>query len=180
MFPLDVGALTGQQVQPLSNALDDLTTQVPTLTGDVAPVAPTLAASSSLLFALNQFIATAQSVDTLLWLLYVSLTITGLAVLLLAARMVAMRRRGELAVIRARGASLRQIAVGTAAGAALVCVPAAVMGAVLAILAVPGAGSVQAAGSAGGWWPPIAVLVVAVFGPALIAAWQHRLPKRWT
>ena len=48
---------------------------------------------------------------------------------------------------------------------------------VLAIVAVPGAGSVQAAGAAGGWWPPIAVLVVAVCGPALIAAWQHRLPK---
>jgi putative ABC transport system permease protein len=178
VFPLNVGTLTGQQVQPLSNALDDLTTSVPTLTGDVTQVAPTLAVSSSLLSALDQFIATAEAVDTLLWLLYVSLTITGLAVLLLAGRMIAMRRRGELAVIRARGASLRQIAVGTAAGAALVCVPAAALGAVLAILAVPGAGSVQAAGSAGGWWPPIAVLVVAVFGPALIAAWQHRLPKR--
>ena len=178
MFPLNVGSLTGQQVQPLSNALDTLTTSVPTLTGNVAQAAPSLTTSSNLLYALNQFIATAQSVDTLLWLLYVSLVVTGLAVLLLAGRMVAMRRRAELAVIRARGASLRQIALGTAAGAALVCVPAAVLGAVLAILAVPGAGSVQAAGAAGGWWPPIAVLVVAVCGPALIAAWQQRLPKR--
>jgi putative ABC transport system permease protein len=92
--------------------------------------------------------------------------------------MVAMRRSVELAVIRARGASLRQIAFGTAAGAALVCVPAAVIGVALAILAVPGAGSVQGAGGAGGWWLPIAVLVVAVCGLALIAAWQHRLPKR--
>ena len=170
-------ALTGQQVQPLSTALGNLTSQVPTLTGNLAPVAPTLATYSSLQFALEQFIATAQSVDTLLWLLYVSLTVTGLAVLLLAGRMVAMRRRAELAVIRARGASLRQIAVSTAGGAALVCVPAAVIAVVLAIVAVPGAGSVQAAGAAGGWWPPIAVLVVAVGGPALIAAWQHRLPK---
>jgi putative ABC transport system permease protein len=53
-----------------------------------------------------------------------------------------------------------------------------VLATVVAILAVPGAGSIEAAGSAGGWWPPIAVLVVAVLGPALIAAWQHRLPKR--
>ena len=177
VFPLNVGSLTGQQVQPLSNALDNLTTSVPTITGNAAQAAPLLTTSSNLLYALNQFIATAQSVDTLLWLLYVSLVVTGLAVLLLAGRMVAMRRRAELAVIRARGASLRQIALGTAAGAALVCVPAAVLGAVLAILAVPGAGSGQAAGSAGGWWPPIAVLVVAVCGPALIAAWQQRLPK---
>ena len=53
---------------------------------------PTLTTSSNMLFSLNLFIATAQSVDTLLWLLYVSLTVAGLAVLLLAARMVAMRR----------------------------------------------------------------------------------------
>jgi putative ABC transport system permease protein len=178
VFPLAAGSLTGQQVQPLASALDSLSTQVPTLTGEVAQVAPSLTVSSNLLYALQQFIATAQSVDMLLWLLYVSLTITGLAVLLLAGRMVAMRRRAELAVIRARGASLRQIALGTAAGAALVCLPAAALGVVLAVLAVPGAGSVQGAGAAGGWWPPIAVLVVAVCGPALIAAWQHRLPKR--
>ena len=178
VFPQEASSLTGQQVQPLTTALDALSTQVPTLTGEVAQVAPSLTVSSNLLFALEQFIATAQSVDTLLWLLYVSLTITGLAVLLLAGRMVAMRRRGELTVIRARGASLRQIFLGTAGGAALVCVPAAALGVVVAVLAVPGAGSAQGAGSAGGWWPPIAVLVAAVLGPALIAAWQHRLPKR--
>ena len=138
VFPIDASSLTGQQAQPLASALDSLTTQVPTLTGYLAPVGATLTTNSNLLFALQQFIATAQSVDTLLWLLYVSLTITGLAVLVLAGRMVAMRRRAELAVIRARGASLRQIFLGTATGAALVCVPAAVLGAVLAVLAVPG------------------------------------------
>ena len=111
-------------------------------------------------FSLNLFIATAQSVDTLLWLLYVSLTVAGLAVLLLAARTVAMRRSAEITVIRARGGSLRQIAVGTGRDAALLCVPAAVTAAVLAIVVVPGAGSAQGAGSAaaGGrrsrQWPP--------------------------
>jgi putative ABC transport system permease protein len=180
VFPLDLSSLDGQQVQPLSDALNTLGTQVPALSGRLAPVSSTLTTSSGLLFALNAFIATAQSVDTLLWLLYVSLTVAGLAVLLLAARMVAMRRSAEITVIRARGASLRQIAAGAGRDAALVCVPAAVIAAVLAILAVPGAGSAQGAGSAGGWWPPILVLVVAVCGPALIAAWQHRLPRRRT
>ena len=180
VFPLDVSSLDGQQVQPLSDALDKIGTQMPALSGPLAPVASTLTASSSMLFSLNTFIATAQSVDTLLWLLYVSLTVAGLAVLLLAARMVAMRRSAEITVIRARGGSLRQIAVGTGRDAALLCVPAAVIAAVLAILVVPGAGSAQGAGSAGGWWPPIAVVAVAVLGPALIAAWQHRLPRRRT
>jgi putative ABC transport system permease protein len=180
VFPLDMSSLDSQQVQPLSDALDQIGTDTPMLSGPLAPVASTLTASSSMLFSLNMFIATAQSVDTLLWLLYVSLTVAGLAVLLLAARMVAMRRSPEITVIRARGGSLRQIAIGTGRDAALLCVPAAVIAAVLAILVVPGAGSAQGAGSAGGWWPPIAAVAVAVFGPALIAAWQHRLPRRRT
>ena len=171
VFPLDLSSVDGQQVQPLSAALDKVSTQVPALSGFYGPVAATLTVSSSMLFALNTFIATAQSVDTLLWLLYLSLTVAGLAVLLLAARMVALRRSGESTVIRARGASLRQIAFGAGREAAILCVPAAVVAAVLAILVVPGAG----AGSAGGWWPPVAVLAVAILGPALLAAWQHRL-----
>jgi hypothetical protein len=83
-------------------------------------------------------------------------------------------------VIRARGGSLWQIAAGTGRDAALLCVPAAVIAAVLAILVVPVAGSAQDAGSAVSWWPPIAVVAAAVLGPALIAAWQHRLPRRRT
>ncbi len=180
VFPLDVSSLDSQQVRPLSDALNKIGTHTPTLSGPLAPVASTLTASSGMLFTLNQFIATAQSVDTLLWLLYVSLTVAGLAVLLLAARMVVMRRSTEITVIRARGGSLWQIAVGTGRDAALLCVPAAGIAAVLAILVVPGAGSAQGAGSAGGWWPPLAVLAAAVLGPALIAAWQHRLPRRRT
>ena len=178
VFPLDVSSLDDQQVQPLSDALDNIGTQTPTLSGPLEPVASTLTASSGMLFSLNLFITTAQSVDTLLWLLYVSLTVACLAVLLLAARMVAMRRSAEITVIRARGGSLRQIAIGTGRDAALLCVPAAVIAAVLAIVVVPGAGSDQGAGSAGGWWPPITVAAVAVLGPALIAAWQHRLRRR--
>jgi putative ABC transport system permease protein len=178
VFPLDVSSLDGQQVRPLSDALDKIGTQTVTLSGPLAPVATTLTVSSSMLFSLNTFIATAQSVDTLLWLLYVSLTVAGLAVLLLAARMVALRRSPEITVLRARGASLRQVAIGTGRDAAFLCVPAAVIAAAAAILAVPGAGSAQGAGSAGGWWPPIALVAVAVLGPALIAAWQHRLPRR--
>ena len=178
VFPLDLSSLDAQQVRPLSDALDKVGSQVPAISGPLAPVASALTVSSSMLFSLNAFITTAQSVDTLLWLLYVSLTVAGLTVLLLAARMVAIRRSPEITVIRARGASLWQIAAGTGRDAALLCVPAAVIAAVLAILAVPGAGSAQGAGSAGGWWPPFAVVAVAVLGPALVVAWQHRLPRR--
>ena len=109
------GSLDGQQAQPLYDALNRLGAQSPTLTGDVAPAAGTLQVTAGLLQPLAAFLATAQSVDVLLWLLYVSLAVAGLVVLLLAARMVAMRRSAELTMRRARGASLRQIAA--AAGA---------------------------------------------------------------
>jgi len=178
VFPLALGGLQGQQAQPLHDALTALTAQAPQLSGDVAPISPTLTASTYLLAPLGTFLAAAQAVDSLLWLLYVSLIVAGLAVLLLAARMVALRRSAELAMLRARGASLWQLAVETGRDAVLVCVPAAVIAACLAILAVPGADSAQGAGSAGAWWPPATVLAVAVFGPALFAAWRHRLPRR--
>ncbi len=180
VLPLDVSSLERQQVQPLSDALGKIGAQSGTLTGSLAPVASALTVSSSLWFSLNLFIATAQSVDTLLWLLYVSLTAAGLAVVLLAARMVAARRSAEITVIRARGASLWQIALGTGRDAALLCVPAAVIAAAAATLAVPVPGSAQGSGPALSWWPPAAVVAAAVLGPALIAAWQHRLPRHRT
>ena len=176
-FPLAVSSLTGQQAGPLSNALTSLSAQTPRLSGDVAPVASTMSVSSGLLPTLAAYFATAQSVGALLWLLWVSLTVTGIAVLLLTARMVAMRRSAEFAVVRARGASLWQLALAAGRAAAAVCLPAAATGAVLGILTVPGAGA-PGAGSAEGWWPPAAILAVAICGPALIVAWQHRLPRR--
>src|SRR6202044_1969430 len=49
-FPLDVSSLDGQQVQPLSDALDKIGAQTPTLSVPLDPVAATLTVSSSMLF----------------------------------------------------------------------------------------------------------------------------------
>lgn len=176
-FPLALGSVTGQQARPLSDALTSLSAQTPRLSGDVAPVSATLSVSSGLLPALAAYFVTELSVDALLWLLWVSLTVTGVAVLLLTARMVALRRSAELTVVRARGASLWQLSLAAGRAAAAVCVPAAAIGGVLGILAVPGTGA-PGAGAAAVWWPPAAILAVAICGPAVIAAWQHRLPRR--
>ena len=114
-----------------------------------------------------------------------SLAVTAAIVLLLAARMIVLRRATELALRRARGASLLQIGLAAGRGAAVGCVPAAVIAGAVAVLLVPG----QA--PPGGWWPGLAVLVVAVGAPAVLAAlaaaaaplrsWQGRgrlLPAR--
>jgi putative ABC transport system permease protein len=77
-------------------------------------------------------------------------------------------------VRRARGASLWQLfSLGTR-GAAVACVPAAALAWAAAVLLVPGAAP---AGPAA-WWPGIATLAIAAAGPGVVAAWQHRLPRR--
>lgn len=173
-LPLSAAAPSGDQVRPLYDALTRLGTQTPKLTGDVAPIAADLTVTPGLVPALGAFLTTEQAVDTLLWLLYVSLAAACLVVFLLTARMIALRRSAELRIRRARGASLRQIGATTALGAVLTCVPAAIAGAILAVLLLPGPAP------AGGWWAPAGVLVVAVCAPPVIAAWQQRLPLRRT
>jgi putative ABC transport system permease protein len=177
-FPIAVGELNGSQAQPADDALTALGNETLPLSPDLAQVASQLTASSALVHPLASFIASAQSADVVLWLLYVSLTVAGLVAALLAGRMVVLRRSGELAVVRARGASLWRLA-GTVAGeAAVACVPAAVAAVALAVLAVPAAGGLEPPGSAGAWWPVAAVPLVAVCGPAVMAAWRNRPPRR--
>jgi putative ABC transport system permease protein len=171
VFPVEPGSAGGQQAQPLYDALNQLGSQAPQLSGNLAPARSALAVSSSLQQTLGTFLSTAGAVDALLWLLYVSLAVAALVTLVLAARMVATRRSPELAVRRARGASLAQIAAVTAGGAAVACVPAAVAGAVLGVLLVPGTTP------AGGWWAPAALPLVAVCAAAATAAWQQRMPR---
>jgi putative ABC transport system permease protein len=173
-LPLDLAAINGDQAQPLYDALNKLSTQTPALNEDVAPVASALTVTNGLLQPLSAFISTAQAVDTLLWLLYVSLAVAGAVTLLLAARMVVMRRSGELTMRRARGASLTQIARAVARGAAIACVPAAAAGVALGVLLVHGPEP------AGGWWVPAGTVVVAICAPAAVAVWQLRLPRRRT
>jgi putative ABC transport system permease protein len=168
-FPMTFGSLTGNQAQSLLSELQQLATQTPAMTGPLAPAAGTLTIGSGLTQTLTGFISAADSVDVLLWLLYVSLAVAGAVVLLLAGRMVALRRSAELTARRARGASLRQVAATVARGAAIGCVPGAVIAAGAAVLVIPGA-------QPGGWWAALIVTLVAVGAPAAVAAWQHRLP----
>jgi putative ABC transport system permease protein len=177
-YPLDLSEVTGAQSQALNTTLSSLSSRSLPLSGDLEPAAPQLTAASGLPSVLAPFVAAAQSADVLLWLLYVSLTVAGLVVLLLAGRMVVLRRSGELALIRARGASLWRLGGIIGGEAALLCVPAAVIAVALGIAAVPGAGGLAPVGAAGAWWPVVAVLLVAVCGPALIAVWQHRSRRR--
>jgi putative ABC transport system permease protein len=168
-FPMTFGSLSGNQAQPLLSELQRLASQTPAMADPLAPAAGTLAIGSGLTYTLTGFVSAADAVDVLLWLLYVSLAVAGAVVLLLAGRMIALRRSAELTVWRARGASLRQVAGAVARGATIGCVPGAVVAAGAAELTIRGA-------QPGSWWPVLIVALVAVGAPAAVAAWQHRLP----
>ena len=171
-FPLNPGGVTADTAQGLDNALNRATTTPPALTGTLAPGADTLTVTSPLISELSLFLGTQAAIETVLLLLFVSLIVVGAAVILLAARMIVARRDVELTMLRARGGSLRQVAALLARAAVLAAGPAAVLGAGLAIILIPGGG----AWSSGGW--PLAGIAVlsALAGPPLVAAWRHRRP----
>jgi putative ABC transport system permease protein len=171
-FPLALGGLNADQAQGLANALNRVTALTPNLTGSLEPAAGTLTATSPLIPDLALFLGTQAGIETVLLLLSVSLIVIAAAVILLAARMMVARRAEELAMRRARGGSLRQVMGLMAGRAAVAAVPAAVAGAAIAIAAIPG----DAAASGLGWLLAGITVAVALAGPALIAAWQHRRP----
>jgi putative ABC transport system permease protein len=171
-FPLAVGSLNADQAQGLADGLNRAATTTPALTGPLEAGADTLTVSSPLASDLSAFLTTQAATQAVLSLLFVSLIVTGAAVILLAARLIVLRRDGELAMLRARGGSLAQVAAVTARGTLVAVVPAAVIGAGLAVIVVPG----YAVSSTLGWWLAGITVAVALAGSPLIAAWLYRKP----
>jgi putative ABC transport system permease protein len=172
-FPVATAGLRAQ-APALYSEMKQFTLQTPQLTGLLAPMSSALSTSSALLGPLATLVAVSNGVNVLLWMVYVGLAVAGVVMMLLAARMVAARRSAEMAVRRARGASLAHLFWRGSFGAAVAGVPAAALAWTLAVLLVPGPGPTGWVA----WWPGIATLAVAVLGPGVAAAWQHRLPRR--
>jgi putative ABC transport system permease protein len=162
-YPLSLAGLTADQVQPLE---DDLTRAVAQVGSLINPFNP--AVNSGLISGLSTFAGTQDAIEPVLSLLYIGLTVIGAVVVWLAAWMLTERRGAEYDLMRARGASLRQLAAGALRGAALVILPAAAAGAALAVAATPGGGDPLA------WWLGAVTLLAALGGPAWIAARRHR------
>ncbi len=169
-FPLATGQLRASQAQAVYNTLSHFSAAVPAM-GDLSPAATAVTVSSGLSTFLATFLGTRAAIETVLLLLMVSLIVTGAAVIGVAARMIAVRRSGELAVVRARGGSVRQVAVLMLRGAAAVALPAAVAGAALALAAES-----RDASSSLGWALAGLILATGLAGPPLTAAWRHRRP----
>lgn len=164
-FPLDLSDIGAQQVSGLASELGTATAQAPSLRSSLAPATQAVSLTENLTGALTDYLTTETETENLSWLLFVSLTVAGAAVLLLAARLLAARRRDELTVLRARGASAWQVGWIAVRGVALGCVPAAVVGAAIAVAVTSGAGQTPS----GGWVLLGIVLLVALVTPAVAA-----------
>jgi putative ABC transport system permease protein len=169
-FPLSLRGLQADQVLALEQSLNHAAGAVVTLSGDLAGVTVPLAVHADLLNQLTAFTLTDTAVEQVLSLLFVSLTVIGAAVLLLAGRINAARRAVELETIRSRGASLWQLTALTLRGSALVCVPAALAGVGLALLLTPGPAASLS------WWLGGLTALVALLSLPVTAAWRYRKP----
>jgi putative ABC transport system permease protein len=170
-FPLTLTGVHADQAAGLQGRLGKVSAQAPALQGALAPANTTIVVSSALGPILGGFLSTAAEVNSVLSLLFASLAATGVVVILLAAWMLAQRRSAEFTVLRARGATVRQLAVRTLRGTVAVCVPAALVAAALGILVTPGEPAPAS------WWLAGLALVTAIIGPPLAVAWQHRVVR---
>ena len=164
--PLSTAGLTADQVTALAARLNGALT-----TGGIVQAnhqSTQIALSSGLLGALGAFSGQDQAIGAVLGLLFVSLAVIGIMAVLLGAALVATRRGAEFAVMRARGAALRQVAGRALAAAATLALPAAAAAAVVAIAVTPGGGTAVA------WWLAGCALAAALAGLPLFAVGQLR------
>jgi putative ABC transport system permease protein len=177
-FPLDLRAVNADQAAGLQQAIGALSylpavtsasTSLNAVAGQSATI--TFGLSSGLGIILSPFVATDDAVQRTLALLFVSLAVIAAVVVLLGARLVTEHRRTEFTMMRARGASLRQVALVALAGGAAAALPAAAVGIIAAVLVTPGPASSLA------WWLAGLIVVAALAGPPLLAAWEHRVRR---
>lgn len=167
--PMDLNAFSADQAQALANDITTATSGA-TLSSTLGPGASDITVSGPAAQTLATFIDTQASIMAVLLLLLVSLIAIGLAVLALAARLIVAQREDELRMLRARGATVRQLARRVLAGTALAVIPGTVAGALLALIPI----RLSHAPVSAGWRLAIVAPLVALFAPPLLAAWRHR------
>ena len=173
VFGLSLGHLTGAQAISLAHSLPETLGTAGSLSG-VSQIAiqdgavDNVTLTSGVLGLLGTFAADDGAVGNVLDLLTVSLAVVGGAIVLLMAWLMAEKRREEFAVLRARGASRRQLAVAALWGSVVASGPGVAVG-IAAGLALTAGAQAQLA-----WWLAGGTVVVAVAGPVLITAAMHR------
>jgi len=168
VVPLSVAHLSADQVTGLAGRLNSALTVGGLSSNNELTLADQMTLSSGLLPVLTGFTTQDQAIGDVLGLVFVSLAAIGIVAVVLAAALVAARRSAEFAVMRARGASLRQVALRALAASAALTLPAAVAGAGLAVLLTPGQDTAVA------WWLGGCALAAGLAGLPLVATARLR------
>ena len=160
-YPAALGQLTAGQAGGLDTGLSSLTSSGPAVNTSGGPVPVTI--TSQIPSILAPFIAAESAVGPVLELLYVGLAVAGAVVVLLGAQLVAQRRAREFALMRARGAALRQLGWLVLRANVVIAVGAGAAASVLAIGLTPSDGDVL------GWWLAGITIAVTLASPVLIS-----------
>jgi putative ABC transport system permease protein len=159
-MPLDLSRMTSDQAQPLADSMVTATSY--------AATALSVNLGGGLTQTLNQFLGQRQAVDAVLALVVGSLAALGAAVLLLCILLLAERRSGEFTLLRARGASGRQLALLAVRASAISLIPAAagmVLGGAVVHSPLP---------LLADWWVPALIALIVLTGPGVVAAIRYR------
>jgi putative ABC transport system permease protein len=165
-FPLVTSAITADSAQALSGALTRAATQAGLIGSGAEPVTLT----SPVAGVLADFVPADAAAGSVLRLLAVSLAVIAVVVVLLGSQLLVRRRRAELTVLRARGASPPQVALRTLRGAAIPAACGAAAGTALAVALTPGHADPLSR------WLGGAILLAAVAAAPLIALREQRAP----
>ncbi|HEX5402597.1 MAG TPA: FtsX-like permease family protein [Pseudonocardiaceae bacterium] len=174
VLPLDLSHLTSAQAQPLASAIVTATSDAADLQLPGVPGAQSSTTSLAVELGggptgpLNQFLGQRQAVNAVLATVVGSLAALGAAVLLLCILLLAERRSAEFTLLRARGASGRQLALLAARASAISVVPAAagmLLGGALVRSPLP---------LLADWWIPALIALVVLAGPSVAAALRYR------
>jgi putative ABC transport system permease protein len=173
VFPLDLGQVSADQAAGLLQALQRVTALSAAVGGAGARAAGAGSAlevnfSAGMVTALPPVLASDAAVQGALSPLFVSLAAIAAVVMLMGAMLVADHRRAEFAVMRARGASLAQVAALAARGAAAPVLPAAAIAVTVGVLVTPGPSSTLAT------WLAATIIATSLAGPPLLAVSQLR------
>jgi putative ABC transport system permease protein len=172
-FPLDVRQVSADQADGILQALRRVTALPVAVAGPGASAASsgyTLEVNfgAGLATALPPVLARDAAVQRALSPLFISLAAVAAVVMLMGAMLVADHRRAEFAVMRARGASLTQVAALAARGAATPVLPAATIAVTAGVLVTPGPPWTLAV------WLAAAIIATVLAGPPLLAVFQLR------
>jgi putative ABC transport system permease protein len=168
MFGVALGQLTAGQAVQLSNTLPGVLSTDGLLTFPSRVTSLDVSLTSGVTDLLGVFASQDGAVGNVLSLMAVSLAVVGASVLLLTAWLMAEKRREEFAVLRARGASRRQLGIAALWYSGIAAAPGAAAGIALGVALTPGTGSVLS------WWLAAVTILVALAGPVLITVRVHR------